>query len=207
MTASRTILLVKHAMPVVDSTTPPSEWPLSVPGRRRTIALAASLSDRRPTRVVASTERKAKETGEILAATLRVPFEERAELREQERPGLAFQSEPEEFERRIREAFERPTESLFGGESIASAVDRLATGIASLRAAHSDDTLAIVSHGTVMAGFVARVTNSDAFPLWRSLALPSWIALDLDARRVVGAWRADLGAGSTTVERGPSPAP
>jgi len=164
------ILLVKHAMPVVDPATPPATWPLSVAGRRRVIALAASLGARQPTRVVASPERKAKETGEILAATLRAPLDEHAALREHERPGLPHEREAGAFERRIEEAFARPA-----------------------------DRLAVVSHGTVIAGFVARVTGADALALWRSLALPSWVALDVGQRRLVDGWRAawsDGGAAS-----------
>ena len=54
VTAPREILLVKHAMPVVDPTKPPAEWPLSVPGRRRTLALAASLRERGIARAILS---------------------------------------------------------------------------------------------------------------------------------------------------------
>ena len=149
-----------------------------------------SLDGRRPTRIVTSPERKARETAEILAETLRVPLDEDRALREHERPDLPFLDEPAEFESRMRIAFERPAERLFGGESVAGAVDRFAAGIASQREAHPGDSLAVVSHGTVISGFVARVAGVDAFALWRSLALPSWIDLDVEGARVVDGWRA-----------------
>jgi broad specificity phosphatase PhoE len=47
----------------------------------------------------------------------------------------------------------------------------------------------IVSHGTVLAAFAANLTGKPAFALWRSLDLPSWLALDLGGRSLVDSWR------------------
>src|SRR5262245_39029631 len=122
MSDASPILLVKHAMPVVEAGRPPAEWRLSEPGRRRTVAMAATLRERGVTLVVTSPEKKAVETAEILAATLRVPMETNADVREHERPGLAFQADAGAFESSIREAFDRHAERTLGGESIDEAV-------------------------------------------------------------------------------------
>lgn len=42
---SRTLVLVKHAMPIVEPRVPPSRWRLSEGGRRQSAVLAGRLKD------------------------------------------------------------------------------------------------------------------------------------------------------------------
>ena len=184
------LLLAKHSQPVVDSTAPSNTWRLSTAGRRRAIALAASVRRLRPTKVLSSPERKALETAQIVAASLRLAVEASDGLREQERPSLPFSGTPDDFERSIEAAFARPGEAIYGGESVDTARLRFAEVVERLRAAFPGETPLIVSHGTVLAAFAAHVTGQPAFALWRGLDLPCWLALDLDASAIVESWRA-----------------
>ena|SRR5688572_1138468 len=184
------IVLVKHSEPSTDAGVPPQEWALSTAGRRRCVALAASLRSQRLTHVVTSSERKAHETAEIVSTALAVPLDVDEALREHGRPALPVTSDAE-FRRNVLRAFERPTETLYGGESLDVAVARVATAVESWGSRLPSARLAFVTHGTVLAGFVARATGTDGARLWSRLALPSWVAIDPATRTVTGSWRAD----------------
>lgn len=189
--SGRTLLLARHSQPVVDPELPSANWPLSTPGRRRALALAASLARQRPTRVVTSPERKARETAEIVGAVLRLEVEVIEDLREHARPSLPFADSREAFARAITVAFARPEETLYGGESVAAARTRFAAAVERLLASPRAETPLLVTHGTVLAAFAAHLAGIDPAPLWRGLDLPSWLALDLDAHTIVGSWRAN----------------
>jgi broad specificity phosphatase PhoE len=47
------------------------------------------------------------------------------------------------------------------------------------------DSIAIVTHGTVLALFLAQYANRPAFELWREFGLPSFAVLELPGYRVV----------------------
>ncbi len=183
------ILLAKHSQSAVDPATSPTTWVLSTAGRRRAVALAASVRLHTPTRVFSSPEPKARETAEIVAATLRVDVAVLDALREHERPSLPFATSREAFEREIADAFARPTEVVFGGESIEAARRRFQETVERIVATTTGETPLVVTHGTVLATYVAGLTGHDPFALWRGLDLPSWIALDVDARAIVDSWR------------------
>ena len=183
------ILLAKHSQPIADPSKPAPEWVLSTVGRRRALALAASLRVRRPARVLASPEAKARETAEIVAASLGLGVEVVDALREQERPRLPFAAAEDAFARAIAEGFRRPDEALHGGESVERARARFAGAVEEIAASAGGRPALVVTHGTVLAAYVARVVGRDPFPLWRALDLPSWLALDLDARALVASWR------------------
>ena len=63
----RTLVLAKHAMPVVEPHVPPSRCRLSEAGRYQSVALAERLEASRLVLVVTSEEPKAPATGKIVA--------------------------------------------------------------------------------------------------------------------------------------------
>ncbi|MGH9203207.1 MAG: phosphoglycerate mutase family protein [Vicinamibacterales bacterium] len=50
---------------------------------------------------------------------------------------------------------------------------------------HQVETVAIVTHGTVMALYVARAAALDPFPLWKRLGTPAFVVLSLPERRIL----------------------
>lgn len=68
------VMLVRHAEPEIDIEVPAAEWPLTPRGTERTKQLAARLAALGPTLIVASPERKALETGRLLAGILDLPW-------------------------------------------------------------------------------------------------------------------------------------
>lgn len=180
--AGRRLILVKHSVPEIRPDVPPAEWGLTEAGRARARDLAVRLPAPAATALFASTEPKARETAEILAATWDVPVRVLPDLREHERPepGLL---QREQFEGRIRELFARPADRVFGAESADSARKRFTMAVMRLLAANTGD-VAVVAHGTVITLFVAEATGVEPFAFWQRLTLPSAVTLSVPDLRV-----------------------
>jgi broad specificity phosphatase PhoE len=174
----RFLLLVRHAAPEVVPGVPAREWRLSDDGRRAAEALAARVTPYLPSLVATSAEPKARETAELLAARLGVPTESAAGLHEHVRDNVGYLGR-ERFEAAVAACFARPDELVLGRETAAQALARFSRAVEAVLAAHPAGNLAIVTHGTVMALFVAARTGRDPLPFWRGLALPDLVVLSL----------------------------
>jgi broad specificity phosphatase PhoE len=65
-----------------------------------------------------------------------------------------------------------------GNESADEALRRFRGAVRDLLGQHPDETVAVVSHGTVIALYVAEHTEDHtSFELWRKLGLPSLVVL------------------------------
>jgi broad specificity phosphatase PhoE len=187
----RTLLLAKHATPRIEPSAPAHTWPLAESGRTSCAALADAAERFSPAFVVASREAKAAETGLLVARRLRLPFTTRPSLHEHDRRGFPFLSDRNEFLSRMREAFERPGERLVGNESLDEAHARFAAGLDEILAERADGNPLVVSHGTVLALHVARVTGVDPYALWMALRYPCLVALSLPERTLAGTWNVE----------------
>jgi broad specificity phosphatase PhoE len=172
-------------MPRVDVETPAHLWRLHEEG----VAGAAGLAERlrsaryRPTKVVASLEPKATETGSIIAKRLRLPFATVEGLHEHDRRAAGFLT-AEVFAARMRDLFAHPDAIVFGNESGSAALARYAKAVDQVVSEESGDVV-VVSHGTVMSLFVASRAHVDASELWARLGLPSYVSLELPSHRIV----------------------
>ena len=69
---------------------------------------------------------------------------------------------------------------MWGNETAVTACDRLETAVRQQLAAYPQDTLAIVTHGTVLSLLITRHNpHIQAFPLWQALTLPAAFLLNL----------------------------
>jgi broad specificity phosphatase PhoE len=186
------LILVRHAAPEIDQDRPPQLWHLSSQGMAATVALAAYLEPLGPDRIVTSTAPKAFETGRILAEHLAIGvlpaagFEEQHRRAEDWLPSAAFA-------RAVEQALEAPDELVFGHETMSAARQRFEAALeGELASGGAGETLVVVTHGSVLSAFVARLTGAAAFALWRSLPMPSFVVLagrDWRPREVAGsAW-------------------
>lgn len=169
------LILVRHGRPLIDPDAPPTTWPLCPDGREAVAKLAEQLARFAPSAVASSPEPKARETAEIIAATLGLKVEIDDGLHEHKRPALAFGAE-EAFRARIAQVFAEPAKPIAGGESVEQACERLAKALAD----HPARPLVAVTHGTVLSHYVARHLGLDAHDLWRSLHTPDAFVLDAD---------------------------
>jgi broad specificity phosphatase PhoE len=74
--------------------------------------------------------------------------------------------------------FKEPRHLVLGKETADAARERFARAVDDAMAARGSKNVAIVTHGTVMALFLAEHLDDDPFDLWRRLQLPSYVTLD-----------------------------
>lgn len=179
----RKLVLVRHARPEITRTAPAADWKLSEAGRRDAASLAAGLRGYRADAVWCSKEPKANETAEILGHELGLPIHVKDGLEEHHRPNVPFFPTKREFERVVQKFFSRTDQLVLGTETARQARDRFTAAVASVLETDSTDTI-VVTHGTVMTLYVARVADVQPMRFWRALKLPSFVEVGLSSMRV-----------------------
>jgi broad specificity phosphatase PhoE len=180
------LILIRHSLPAIDYARRPDEWLLSEEGRQRCQRLAASLAPYSLYILVSSHEPKAIQTAELTAAILGVPFKPAAGLHEHLRDDAVRMSE-EEFGKKIRLLFDRRDEVTFGKESANGALSRFSAAVADVLNQYPEDVpIGLVTHGTVLALYVAAIAQIEPYEYWRQLDLPAFVVIDRD-RAVVEA--------------------
>lgn len=172
-----TLVLVKHALPILDPAMPAREWRLGTQAKLDAKRLARRLRSFIPLRLVASPEPKAMATGEIVAAELGVQISAVEGLREIDRPVLRLMSKAE-HERVNKAIFADVDRPALGTESARAALRRFSDAIRSELQPTAAPTLVAVTHGTVISLFVAAHNDTDAFALWKKLTCGSFVVLD-----------------------------
>ena len=172
------LLLVKHAAPQVIADVPPERWRLSDKGRASCAALAETLRAHAPSVVVSSEEPKAAETGELVAAELSVPFHTAPGLQEHDRSNVPHLRSGE-FISMMEVLFRRPDHLVLGKETAAGALKRFRNALDDVLGEHGTDgrTVAVVSHGTVIALLLEQLSDRRGFDVWRAMKLPSYAVL------------------------------
>jgi broad specificity phosphatase PhoE len=176
--AAPLLILVKHAQPVLDATTPPREWELARAGEVQAERLADALRRYLPFELVCSPEIKARRTSEIVAARLGIPTTTVEDLRELDRPALPIMTDDEHAALNARVFVERDR-AVIGDESASSALRRFDQAVLAISSERPRHNLVVIAHGTVISLFVASANPSvDAFSLWKGLGCPSMVILD-----------------------------
>ena len=182
--ATDSLILVKHAMPVIVPDAPPPTWLLSDEGRVASARLATELAPYQPVAVVTSVEPKAVETGVVVAAGLGLRSETASGLHEHERERMPFDG-TEQFHQRVQQFFAEPGAVVYGTETADDAHSRFKRAVRDVLATHPSGTLVIVAHGTVISLLVARANGLAPFPFWLGLELPSFVVIDRDSFALV----------------------
>lgn len=176
--ADRHLILVKHSAPLVEPDVAPDLWKLSPEGRRRCLPLALKILVYRPARIVSSEEAKAAETARLVADELKIPVATNARLGEHDR-GNVPHLRSGEFISMIELLFRRPDQLVLGRETARAIEQRFDNAIADTLADEPAQSVAVVSHGTILAAWLAPRIGRRPFELWRQLGLPSLVALSL----------------------------
>ena len=173
-----TLVLVKHALPVLDASKPAREWRLGTEGERQARKLAGAVCSFAPLRIIASPEPKAVSTATIVAAELGLHVSVIDALREFDRPVLPLLSK-EEHARANEQIFVHLNRRVLGAESGREALDRFAAAIDGAIAQTNAPSLVAITHGTVISLFVSAHNAIDAFTLWKRLECTSYVVLDV----------------------------
>ncbi len=182
----RTLYLVRHASPVLQPNVPAAEWTLSERGIAEAEQLAelARLWGLRT--VYTSAEPKAKATALVLGEKCGLGaavVDGLEELRFDEWIGNA-----DAFSEAARAILEHPEVAYRGAERASAAAARFAAAVRIIE--QGEFPAAVVSHGRVMTAYLAELLQiDDPFALWRSIPMPGWAVLDLDAPRLVAEFR------------------
>jgi broad specificity phosphatase PhoE len=181
---NRLVVLVKHALPELRAGVAPRHWTLGTRGEAGARRLASVLRQFGAFRLEHSPEPKASRTAELVAAELGLERHERRGLEEIDRPASAILSRAEHTAYNAR-LFVEPSRAVVGNESADRALARFQ---AALGAAVSDtpahEHLVVITHGTVIALFVAAHNAIDGSTLWQRLECPSFVTLLADGYRL-----------------------
>ncbi len=122
------ILYITHPEVVIDPDVSMAQWGLSDVGRERAEVFAARGLLAQGTRFFSSTERKAGELAEILAAFCGGKVIRDPRLCENDRSSTGY-LDPVEFERHVDTLFGRPDESVSGWETARDAQKRVVSAV------------------------------------------------------------------------------
>ena len=171
------IILIKHAAPVLTPDVPSDRWVLSATGQESCRWLANDLRGRGLRRVYSSLEPKALETAARLSMETGTDVRPRADLHENDRTSLGFGASGE-FEHTIARFFDEPDTLVMGQETAHAALARFDAAIRSIVTESGDAPVAVVAHGTVITLFLAERSDIRPFTIWRQLGLACWVLVE-----------------------------
>jgi broad specificity phosphatase PhoE len=173
------LILIRHSNSFVEADLPANQWRLSGFGEERARGLAPILDPYKPTTLISSSEPKAIETAAIAAAMLGLDPKIAEGLHEHERTTVGWTTR-DEFEERVSDFFIRQDQLVFGEETANEAYLRFDQVIQRILEEHTNETAAVVSHGTVISLFVCSRNDVDPHQFWQSLEMPSVVVMTLE---------------------------
>jgi 2,3-bisphosphoglycerate-dependent phosphoglycerate mutase len=173
------LILVRHSLPLIQTELPASQWSLSGEGLRRAALLPALLAPYKPHHIIASQELKAQQTAQVIAQAMKLPLLVESDLHEHARSQAAGLNSQDQFETLLSAFFEHPDRLVFGSESADETLLRFSGALDRLIRTYPQESLVLVSHGTVISLFVSRHCGVAPFHFWKQLGLPSIIFLSL----------------------------
>ncbi len=148
MSGMTVVRYLTHPQVAIDSSVPVPSWGLSTVGRSRAIAFAEAGRLSGTTRIVASGERKAIETAEIVAVRMNIVPEIREAMHENDRSATGF-LHAEEFEAVADQFFRHPLVSIRGWERAIDAQRRILHETEEVLSRNGSGDVLFVGHGAV----------------------------------------------------------
>lgn len=182
-TSGQPLLLVRHSSPCISDGMGYRDWPLSDEGRRLAFRAAEYVAGFKPRLICSSDERKASDTAKIIARHCGMDVEVEPDLREHDRTGVPWRDAATRRQE-LQAFFANPNDVVFGRESGSQALRRLTAAIDCVTTRMSGPWV-LVTHGTVMALYLAKLTGRAALEIWSQLGLPAVAAVDCRNRRLV----------------------
>ena len=187
------LILVRHSISQPQPGISAHHWTLTAEGQARCAALAVQLRPFQITRIASSDEPKAVATAQLLTAHLETasPLIIDSDFGETRRETAPYFDSEGEFHAAIRVAMNQPDQVVFGEEAFNDARHRFTAALGRLIDTYHSETLAVVTHGTIMSLLLGHASEQDTFEIWRSLSMPAFAVftpnLDLlDLRSTIG---------------------
>ncbi len=190
------IYYLSHPDVAINPDIPVQDWGLSDKGRTRAIAASNAGWTSGVCRIVASAERKAVETAEVIAAARGLPVDIRPRMHENDRSSTGFLP-PAEFERVADAFFAAPQVSVRGWERAIDAQTRIVDEMTAVLAGPVAGDVLIVGHGAVGTLLMTHLLGRD---ISREFDQPAGggnvFAFDAVSRALSHRWRRleDMGA-------------
>lgn len=172
----RRLILIKHSLPLIEPGVPPEEWRLSEDGKRRAVSLARVLAAMKVGSLYSSDERKAIETATIISGRIGRPLNVDPGFKEHIRRDVPFLGNAE-WRASVLNAINHPSDLVLGSETVEEAWRRFSNALASVEPVAPLGDMIVVSHGTVISMFVARLIGVDPAPIWDGLGLPGLVVV------------------------------
>jgi broad specificity phosphatase PhoE len=183
------IRYLTHPQVRIDPAAPVPSWGLSEVGRTRTETLAKTGWFTGTTQIIASAERKAIETAEIIGKELNATLEVREATHENDRSATGFLP-PSEFEMVANQFFAEPYVSIHGWERAIDAQLRIVREVEHVLTRDQPGDILFVGHGAVGTLLFCHHSN---FAIDRAYDQPAggghYFAFAKDGRRVLHPWR------------------
>jgi broad specificity phosphatase PhoE len=176
------VMLVRHAEPRIEADIPAEDWALTSRGIAAANRLASELARLGPTIILASPERKAVETANILSAVLGLPIEQEERFSEHGAGPGEFLADYAEFRDLVKRHFDHSDDVVMRQESSRDAGARFAEALASWLTTPPTDVPVTVSHGRIMSSWLGGLTETSAWDIWTNLRMPDLIEVDLDRK-------------------------
>lgn len=173
---SRKLHIIRHADVIIDAKAQADAWSLSPDAEGDVVGLLDCFDPSPLRRVITSREKKAMQTGQILADALDLPIEARQGLEEHHRSQNDF-LDAATFRTVVADFFARPNERVFGEESANASLKRFDATVRIVMDETDNDEL-IISHGRVISLFLAFRQKGDPMQIWSSLKLPDHVAIE-----------------------------
>ncbi len=173
------LILVRHSISQPEPGVSPHQWALTDEGRARCAALAQQLLPYRVACIASSDEQKAVATARLLAAHLQLtsPLTIEPDFGETRRSTAPYFDNPDAFRAAIQAAMNDPGQVVFGEEAFADARTRFVSALQRLMEAHFGETIAVVTHGTIMSLMLGHFAGVDTFETWQALQMPAYALL------------------------------
>lgn len=168
------LILIRHSITQQQADVSSHRWQLTLEGQTACKAAAAQLCDYGIAHVYTSDEDKARLTGQLIAEALELPVASAPNLHETLRHSVPYFPDVTDFQAAVKRAMRQPDELVFGEERFTDALNRFNVAIETLLTMHPDETIAVVTHGTVMSLFAAQYTSRDIYDIWASLDMPAY---------------------------------
>jgi broad specificity phosphatase PhoE len=180
------LILIRHSISRQVPDLSAHKWSLSEEGIRLCETLATQIQPYDVKFVCSSYEPKAVQTAQEIAKVLhRFDSQIIEGLEETHRETAPYYKNVGDFQAAVISAMHRPDEVVFGEEAFEAARLRFDQALHDLMEKHADETVAAVSHGTVMSLWLGPLLKRPVQEVWQAMGMPAYVVIEWPEKRII----------------------